>query len=1205
VSPFGEFVGLFLKKLEIHGFKSFADKTELLFEPGITAVVGPNGCGKTNVSDSLRWVLGEQSTKGLRATAMTQVIFNGTDQRKPSAFSEVTLTMTNEDKSLPLDYNEIAITRRLFRSGESEYLINKTPARLKDVRELFMGTGVGVSAYSILAQGQMDAILNAKPTERRAIFEEAAGITKFKARKAEAMRKLEATEQNLVRVADIIAELERQIASLERQARQAERFRQFKETLNKLQIQLQLHKRVSLQESLKALHHGMHEVKARWDGSHGAAHQLEQEEKRLRARLAEMEESLSHEREKAYKVDSEVEVAQGRVEGARQHKGILSERRTTNEREIAEAEAKLEQLRQWIAERRQVVEGQEGQKRELLERRGALDGQSAALDSEVSLKARFLEDKNTAAVDLVARTAQMRAESDALKSQEEENARQAEAILQGLARIDEGLADQKRLEGERQDERGRVGEEDARLGEEGVNLQARLSTLDAQIEESSVRIAASRDDLAQVRSRHNVLVELQNKLTGYDPGVKVLLQAKQAEPLMWQGIRGVVADLVSVDQARETGVEALLGGQLQSLVVDTREVAGKVVAKLKAEGEGKVSLLVLEDLASLEPRPIPEEVLTDPGVEGDVVASVRRDPALDPVVRFLFEQDIYVRDAETAMRLSQAHPRLRFVTPEGDRVGPWGSWKGGSAVSGVSLLGRHREMSELAERRDALEASLEADETALAEAKRALQETQASRAKLEARRQELKVRRAELEQELTQISATLARLGGERQESERERATLESRRAENAKRLEELAGALAQSEHTQNLTQEEIAVARAALQDLQARKDEIARQVMQVSLELENLEETVRRAREEGDRYQAESDQLSLAVGQKRQENQSIESQDGQLSLALADLEQRIAGLSGRKSESDAEVRAAQEKRDAAAREVEGHAESLRSAREKQETVQRELHQLEVQEAQMSVEMRNIEEKLQVEHKVDLSNPPVEVGEGFSERDAEEKIVELRAKIERLGLVNMVAMEEYEELTQRFKFLTEQREDLLKAKEDLQKAIHKINLTTKEMFASTFATVQEHFKDIFQRLFEGGRAELLLIDEGDVLESGIEIVARPPGKRLQSVSLLSGGEKALTAIALLFALFMVKPSPFCVLDEIDAPLDEVNVGRFTHLLQEFAKRTQFIIITHNKVTMETGDSIYGVTMQESGVSRVVSAKFKDDQRESEAETANV
>lgn len=1191
---------MFLKKLEIHGFKSFADKTELLFEPGITAVVGPNGCGKTNVSDSLRWVLGEQSTKGLRATDMTQVIFNGTDQRKPSAFAEVTLIMTNEDHSLPLDYNEIAITRRLFRSGESEYLINKAPARLKDVRELFMGTGVGVSAYSILAQGQMDAILNAKPTERRAIFEEAAGITKYKARKAEAMRKLDSTEQNLVRVADIIAELERQIASLERQARQAERFRNFKETLSKLQIQLQLHKRLSLQESMKALHHGMHEVKGRWDEVHGAASTLEHEEKRLRSTLAEMEDALSREREQAYKVDSEVEVAQGRVEGARQHKGILSERRVANEREIVESESKLEQLQAWIAERRKVVESQEADKKEKLERRGALEGHASSLDSELNVKNRFLEDKNNASVDLVARTAQMKAELDSLKSQEEESTRQAEAFTQNLGRIDGELQRQKTLGEERQTERVQVQEEDTHLSEESVNLQARLSTLSLQIEESAVRIAASRDDLSQVRSRYNVLEELKNKLTGYDPGIKVLLQAKQTEPLMWQGIRGVVADLVSVEQARETGVEALLGGQLQSLVVESREVAEKVVAKLKADGEGKVSLLVLEDLASLQSIPLPEEVLTDPGVQGEVSASVRRDPALDPVVRFLFEQDVFVRDNETAMRLSQKFTRLSFVTPEGDRVGPWGSWKSGSAVSGVSLLGRHREMSELAEKRNALEAQLEIDETAFGDAKREAQEAQNNRSGIEVRLQKLKVRRAELEQELGQISTTLARLEGERKEIERDRSALDSRRSESSHRQDELSGLLAQSEHTQNLTQEEIAVARAALQDLQSRKDELARQVMQVSMELENLEETARRAREEADRYQSERDQLSVVVGQKRQENQSLENQDGQLSLALSDLEQKIAALSGRKNESDSGVKAAQEKRDAAAREVEGHADHLRQSREKLETVQNELHQLEVQEAQMAVEMRNIEEKLQVEHKVDLANPPVEVGEGFSDREAEEKIIELRAKIERLGLVNMVAMEEYEELTQRFKFLTEQREDLIKAKEDLQKAIHKINLTTKEMFSSTFATVQEHFKDIFQRLFEGGRAELILIDEGDVLESGIEIVARPPGKRLQAVSLLSGGEKALTAIALLFALFMVKPSPFCVLDEIDAPLDEVNVGRYTHLLKEFSKRTQFIVITHNKVTMETGDSIYGVTMQESGVSRVVSAKFKEDNPEVEA-----
>ncbi len=1184
---------MFLKKLEIHGFKSFADKTELLFEPGITAVVGPNGCGKTNVSDSIRWVLGEQSSKGMRAQDMTQVIFNGTDQRKPSAFSEVSLVLSNEDHTLPLDYNEIAITRRLFRSGESEYLINKVPSRLKDVREMFMGTGVGVSAYSVLAQGQMDAILNAKPTERRAIFEEAAGITKYKARKAEALRKLDSTEQNLVRVADIISELQRQISTLERQAKQAEKYRQFKETLNKLQIQIQIAKRTTLQVSLKDLHHSMHQVKERWNEAHASSHGLEAEDKRLRSKLAEAEEFLAAEREQAYKVDSEVEVAQGRVEGARQHRGMLSDRRQTNDREITEAEVKLEQLKAWIVEREGVVQGQESVRREKIERRGALEGERSAMEAELALKARFLEDKNTTAVDLVTRVAQMRSELESLKTQDEEAVRRVEALDQALGKIDQELRAAKDSEAARQEDRKKTQEEDGRLGDEAVNLQGKISGLLMQVEELVAKVAQDRDDLAQVRSRFNVLEELQNKLTGYDPGIKAILQAKQVEPLMWQGVRGVVADLVSVEQTHEAAAESLLGSQLQSLVVDTQEDARKVVAKLKADGSGKVSLLVLEDLATLERRPVPQELMGTDGVEAEVTVAVRRDPVLDPVVEILFEQGLFVRDPEVALELSRKFPRLRFVTRDGDRMGPWGSWKGGSPASGVSLLGRHREMAELGERRSALEGAVEANEAALTESRKNLRETQESLARLETRRNELKVRRAELDQEIAQWSVTLARLAGARDEEGREKTQLESQRGEFAKRRDELSLNLNQIEQTQHLTQEEIQAARGALLEMQGRKEGVARQVMQVTLELDGLEEAVRRAREEWDRYRAESDQLAFSIGQKRQENQSLEQQNEQLSLALSELETRISGLSGRKDDSDAKVKAAQEKRDHAAAELEGHSDAVRQARDKQEAVQRELHQLEVQEAQMSVETRNIEEKLQVEYKVDLENSPVALEEGFSERDAEEKVVELRAKIERLGLVNMVAMEEYEELSQRHRFLTEQREDLIKAKDDLQKAIHKINLTTKEMFASTFATVQEHFKDIFQRLFEGGRAELILIDEGDVLESGIEIVARPPGKRLQSVSLLSGGEKALTAIALLFALFMVKPSPFCVLDEIDAPLDEVNVGRFTHLLKEFSKRTQFIIITHNKVTMETGDSMYGVTMQESGVSKVVSARFKD------------
>jgi chromosome segregation protein len=1188
---------LYLKKLEIHGFKSFADKTELVFEPGITAVVGPNGCGKTNVSDSVRWVLGEQSAKGLRAGEMSDVIFSGTDTRKPANMAEVTLTLTNEDKALALEFAEIAITRRVYRSGEAEYLINKVPARLKDVRELLMGTGLGTSAYSVMEQGKMDRIVTAKPMERRVIFEEAAGITKYKSRKEEALRKLDATEQNLVRVSDIIAEIKRQITSLERQAKQAEKYREFKEQLAKLQVQIHLDKASKLKLKLKDVHHKMNQVKEKLEAAQGETHHLEHQEKSQRAHLTQIEQELAALREQAYKVSSEVEVTQGRIEGAQQHKSLLTDQKQRNIQQVAEAASRVEQLKIWVSERLHLLKNRESQKQEKIDRRKDLGEKLQALEGDLSAKAENLENQNLAAVDLVTQAAQMRAELDSLKSQDEETSRKVSELAANLERLVREIGECESREGRLGEERKSSQEQEMRESENILNFQTQLSTVETQIDEKVHSIQQLNNQFSEVRSRFGVLQELQNKLTGYDPGVKSVLQAKQQEPLMWQGIKGVVADLFTVEQAQETAAEALLGGQLQSLVVEKAEDARRVIAFLKSEGQGKVSMFVLEDLAKLDPRPIPEKVLTEPGVMNSLRSFLKYGAELEPVMTFLFEQDVLVSDWEAAERLSPHYSRVRFVTPDGDRLGPLGFVKAGSKTSDLSLLGRHREMTELSDKLKGLEDEIQQAENDLSEAKKSRKSFEDSLIGAETRRQQLKIRLAELEKEISQTSETLGRLKSEKTAEEKEKAGLEEHWNFDKERIKELTGLLAKSEQAQHLTQEQIAEARRALQELQTQKEELAKQVMQVDMELAALEEVAARAQEEADRYQKEQTQLSEMMVQKSDENVKLDEQNNQLSLALDDLEKKTSGLTDAKRDADAKVDAIVDKRGGVAAEVEAVAEKVRGSRGKFEEVQRDLHSFEVQEAQIHVESRNIEEKLQVEYKVDLENPPVALEASFDAEEAERETIELRAKIERLGLVNMVAVEEYDELSQRFKFLTEQREDLLKAKDDLQKAIHKINLTSKELFTSTFATVQENFKDIFQRLFEGGRAELILIDEGDVLESGIEIVARPPGKRLQSVSLLSGGEKALTAIALLFALFMVKPSPFCLMDEIDAPLDDVNVSRFTHLLKEFSKRTQFVMVTHNKLSMETGDVIYGVTMQESGVSKIISAKFKENSPE--------
>ena len=1188
---------MFLKKLEIHGFKSFADKTELLFEPGVTAVVGPNGCGKTNVADSIRWVMGEQSAKGLRAAEMTDVIFNGTDSRKPSSMSEVTLTLSNEDKTLPLDYNEISITRRVFRSGEGEYLINKAPARLKDVKELFMGTGLGVSTYSVMAQGQMDQIVMSKPAERRAIFEEAAGITKYKARKVEALRKLEATDQNLIRISDIIAEIKRQISTLERQAKQAEKYREYKEDLAKLQVRIHLDKSAKLKGKLKDLHHKMSQVRERLEEAQGETHTLEQDEKGHRAQLNEIEQELAGVREQAYKAASEVEVTQGRVEGTKRHRNMLADQKHRNEQQVAEALSRIEQLKVWVAERLNLLQNKESQKKEKDDTKAGLSQKLSALDGDLSAKNQDLETKNAAAMDLVKKAAQMKAELESLKSQDEETSRRVADLAAQVERLQREFIETEQRLSRFNQEKGSAQAEETQLDESILQFQSTLSHQETQIDEINTNLKQLNNNCSEVRSRYGVLEELQNKLTGYDAGVKVILQAKQTEPLMWQEVLGVVANLISVDQAHENAVEALLGGQLQSLVVANRATAHKVIEHLKSEGQGKVSLFVLEDLRQVQGEQLPEKVLTEAGVEASVISFLKYDAQMEPVVRFLFNQDVFVRDLPSAESLTAAYPKARFVTQEGDRVGPMGFIKAGSAVTGVSLLGRHREMSELSEKIKALEGQIQEAEGLLSETKKNRKDTEDRLLSAETRRQQLKIRLAEMEKEITQSQETLTRLSSEKAVEEKEKAQLEEHWNTDKNRIQELSRLLAESEQAHHLTQEEISEARRNLQELQTQKEEISKQILQVELELSALDEVAARSKEEAERYQTEQDQLTQSVAQKKEENQQIDLQEQQLSLDLDDLEKRVGGLSESKQAADARVKIIVEKREKAAMETEERTEKVRQARAKGEEIQRDLHGFEVQEAQMNVEARNIEEKLQVEYKVDLDNPPVTIEKDFDEETAEKESIELRAKIERLGLVNMVAVEEYDELNQRYKFLTEQRDDLLKAKDDLQKAINKINLTSKELFTSTFATVQENFKDTFQRLFEGGRAELILIDEGDVLESGIEIVARPPGKRLQSVSLLSGGEKALTAIALLFALFMVKPSPFCLLDEIDAPLDDVNVGRFTHLLREFSKKTQFIMITHSKVSMETADVMYGVTMQESGVSKIISTRFRENSPE--------
>lgn len=1182
---------MYLKKLALNGFKSFADPTEIVLEAGITAVVGPNGCGKTNIADAVRWVLGEQSAKGLRAGEMSQVIFNGTEGRKGASMAEVTLVLSNEDGMLPLEYNEISVTRRVYRDNEGEYLINGSPARLKDVKDLFLGTGLGVNAYSIMEQGKMDQILNAKPTERRILFEEAAGITRYKVRKQEAVRKLEATEQNLIRISDIAAELKRQITSLERQAKQAEKYRAYKERLNRLQVQLLLVRRAELSAQIEELREKAETHRLKLENIQKGLREKEAAEKKNHETLQNAEEAWSRVREEILQVEGEIKVLKERREGMLRHRDLLRQRRAGNEKEVEMSLSRMKELEEWMQKAQAFLEGQKEREAILVRRRKELEQQATALEARVREAQDLLERHQASWVEAAAVLTQQRAEKENLLERENERISQIEQLERVLTeRRQESLQKRQTLQ-EKMERLEAAKREEETLRGRIARLQEERSALRLQWDELQQKAQELQEASAQLRSRWKVLQELHNKWTGYDAAVKAVLQAKKEEPLLWRGVYGTTADCIQVDPAYETAVESFLAPYLQAVVVENEMEARRVLQWLRERKAGWVTLLLMDRLRS--------GFSENSGETFSQNTWIRTTPEFQPLAAFLFRRVHAVKSWEEALRSSDEQPQDVFLSSDGSRAGPAGVLRAGEGETGVSLLGRHREIAELEARIQEIRKNEEMLEEEREKLRLALRAGEEEEEKLRKEERRLQEKNAGDIQDLSRLQAEEKHLHSGLQEVQAAKERLENSGKEIRKHLEEHEQKIAEQEKKHLHLQEEIEHLKREVEQLQVQREALGREVLEVSMHCSGLEREVERTREERERYRKELENLQETITRRKNENQNMIEEDGQFELELERLVEQENQSEKRKSLLQEELIRRENVRREAQAAVEQSAREVKEIQEQQGAAQEELHRWEMAEAQIQVELRNIEEKLQVEYRVDLHEPPSWEGP-FEVEKAKEECEELRRKIEKLGLVNMVAVEEYDELSQRYQFLEEQRQDLIKAKADLQQAIAKINRTSREMFLGTFTVVQEHFKDVFQRLFEGGRAELLLIEEGDVLEAGVEIVARPPGKRLQSVSLLSGGEKALTAIALLFALFMVKPSPFCLMDEIDAPLDDVNVERFTRMLKEFSRRTQFLVITHNKVTMESADVLYGVTMQESGVSRVLSARFKEKEARREA-----
>lgn len=1171
-----------IKRVEIVGFKSFVDKVSLDFQDGISGVVGPNGCGKSNIVDAIRWVMGEQNAKNLRGRFMEDVIFGGSESRKPLGMAEVSIIFSNQDGLAPpayREYAEIMVTRRLFRNGESEYLINKTPCRLLDISELFMDTGVGARAYSIIEQGKIGMILNSKPEDRRYLIEEAAGVTKFKSRKKTALRKIEATRQNLTRLGDIISEVGRQAGSLKRQARKAERFKEFREELRRIETRFALERFGEFTRELAVV---QAEEQSRRKSLEGLGLQLEDRELQLEeAKLQQLsrEKEVSLGQERVFHLSSELQKVEGLIElGNRETANLTRERERieTEQQEVLRRFAELDAEEQELHRNKGTLgEDLETRVVQLAEAEKNLE----ELCGEESGAAAQMEEARRALYGLLS-------ELSRFGALQEETRRRTESLEQRSAKnrsevlsVREAMEEVRQTAAAREEALGGFREKKKELLEEMEQRREQMVLLRRRIEENEALLLVRREAFSRDRSRLESLRQLERSLEGYGTGVKTLM----GDAGVRERLKGVVADVLEVPPRYEKAVEALLGERLQALLPLEHEDARSALELLARKG-GRCRF-VLPGFDAEQTLPVPGATALNELCKGQGPQAL--------LVRSLLAGAWLVPSLQTF--LAGAVPAgVTLVTEAGETLDFRGELQGGaSAVLDQGLLHQKREIKELevrvevsAQEVETLQVGRRELQEQFSAAEEALRETQAA-----LHRKELKV--VDSEKDLARFTAELQRHMDRVEVLSFEDSQLHE---EHEDLVRQQAEALARRQLRESRKADlELQVARVQEQQqvLKARVETLREQVTGMKITLVSLrerEEGSRRAIERLGRSRRELAQrrvlLQQQLGQGAQQFQRLEQETGQHRVRLDILFQK----------RQEETRRHERLRDAfeeGAGHIEGQQEGVKVLRVQVARLREELPALQTRGRELELELEHLRQGFFDRYRIDLEQAVPEEGEFNGLQQQQKRLSELHALIDDMGEVNLTAIEEYRELQERSQFLTAQQEDLRQSLAGLQTAITKINRTTRKRFRETFDLVNAKFKEIFPRLFRGGQAELRLTDEEDLLETGIEIIVQPPGKKLQNVTLLSGGEKALTAVALIFSIFLIKPSPFCMLDEVDAPLDDGNISRFNEMVAEMSAVSQFIIITHNKRTMEIADTLYGVTMEEPGVSKLVSVRINE------------
>jgi len=1177
----------FLKTLSLFGFKSFAEKTTLKFEDGFTAVVGPNGCGKSNIYDAIRWVLGEQNPHMLRCESMTNVIFNGSAQQKPLGVAEVSLNIENSSHLLPIEFNEVTITRRLYRSGESEYLLNKTPCRLKDITQLFLDTGLGRGAYSLMEQNKIDFIINSKPLERRVIFEEAAGIAKYKVKKQEAISKLQLTSQNLVRIDDLLAEILRQKNSLYRQAKKAQHYQEVKKQLQNLEIMLSEDEYRILNEAYQACLKEEERISIEYRQINSYLTQLEPSLKEQKSQLKNKEEEVKHLQSIIFNLAQEIQKINGQILQQKEKEANIDSQLTRLQTEIKLSKEKMVKLNEDIAteekNKEELLKELDQTQQNLIQQETNL----SKLEQEREEKVTQLEEAKIEMIDFLNQLAHLRNQLSQAQIEEKNIKLRIERLTQEekhlLSKKDTLEKSLDKLKNQTQDEENKI----INLSRKLAQLQSLKEAKTQEAEMIDLEISKLREEIKSASGRLSTLQELQKKLDGYLPGVKTILGSVSILP----EILGVVVDLIDFDMEYQKAIEVSLGENLQAIILRTTTEAKEIIAFLKEKQAQRVIFIPLDNIKA----PLPLQKSFDlEGVIGRVLDLINYDKKFQPAFEYLLGNVLIVKDLDTATKIIKNHPTyLRIATLEGELIDSNGIVQGGlSKIGGANLISRKKQIIELTKRIDALNLQLHDLEKRKLKLQSELSSIQFDLTNLQVNSHSQEILVSNLKRDLYQTNELkeenlrqLTSLKEERNNLHHELIGINDK-IKNLKEEEEI-------KNTTNAKRESFTTI--LVQELKTKEaiiKEAINDVTQIRVKYAQLSQLKESLTLQISRMKTNLDELGKKVERLNEETNWLLKEKDRESQKQIDYHREIENLVKEKEEGTTILNKVQQELQPLEQSILNLEEEIKINQQKEASYKDNLHQLELQSSAYRLKMENIANHLVQEYKfsISLDKLPQALTE-ISKQELLEKIKRYRQKLESFKEVNLMAPAEYDEVKKRFEFLKLQREDLVNAKQDLENLIHQIETTSQELFDKTFSQIKTNFEKIIKEVFQGGTGTLRLTNSASPQESGIEISVQPPGKRLQSISLLSGGEKSLVSICLLFAIYLYKPSPFCVLDEIDAALDEVNVTRFTKLLNSFSKKTQFILITHNKLTISSATTLYGITMDPPGVSKLLSVKL--------------